>query len=170
MKPEELTSEQKHAIIVAAAEDKKANYVTSIDLTGKTLIADYFVICSGTSNIHIRAIADGIMEAMEKHGHRREMLEGYSEASWILLSYGDVIAHIMGETQRSYYGLEKLWDANAETPVPSEPAHEDDTFDVDDEVDEGDIEEIHDDFGEAEIDEEPIQQPYAEPETETETL
>jgi ribosome-associated protein len=113
LKPEELTSEQKHAIIVAAAEDKKANYVTSLDLRGRTVIADYFVICTGTSNIHIRAIADGIMEEMEKKGHRRELLEGYSEATWILLSYGDVITHIFAETQREYYNLEKLWSASA---------------------------------------------------------
>lgn len=109
MKPEELTSEQKHEIIIAAAEDKKANYITSIDLRGKTVIADYFVICSGTSNIHIRAIADGIMEEMEKKGHRRELVEGYSEATWVLLSYGDVIIHIMAEEQREFYNLEKLW-------------------------------------------------------------
>ena len=109
MKPKNLTSEEKHSIVIAAAEDKKANYITSLDLRGKTLIADYFVICSGTSNIHIRSIADGIMEAMEKHGHRQEMVEGYGEASWILLSYGDVIAHIMSETQRDYYKLERLW-------------------------------------------------------------
>lgn len=155
MKPEDLTSEEKHAIIVAAAEDKKANYITSIDLTGKTLIADYFVICSGTSNIHIRAIADGIMEEMEKHGHRREMLEGYSEASWILLSFGDVIAHIMGETQRSYYSLEKLWDPNAVMPPLTDDTLDEDDFDTDDEIDPEDIEEIHDDFGEAEITEAP---------------
>jgi len=115
LKPEKLTSEEKHTIIITAAEDKKANYTTSLDLRGKTLIADYFVICTGTSNIHIRSIADGIIEAMEQRGHRQETLEGYSEASWILLSYGDVIAHIMSETQRSYYKLERLWGVG-ETP------------------------------------------------------
>ncbi|HEY3330331.1 MAG TPA: ribosome silencing factor [Capsulimonadaceae bacterium] len=156
MKPENLTSEEKHAIIVAAAEDKKANYVTSMDLRGKTLIADYFVICSGTSNIHIRAIAEGIMEEMEKHGHRREMLEGWSEASWILLSYGDVIAHIMGESQREYYKLEKLWTAGP-ADAPEEPVVADEalaTFDdeADDEIEE-DFEHEPDEFGDAEIEE-----------------
>jgi ribosome-associated protein len=116
MKAEELDSTEKLKIVVDAAEDKKANYVSTLELRGKTLIADYFVICSGTSNIHIRSIADGIMEALEKHGHRQRKLEGYSEASWILLDYGDVIAHIMSEEQRDYYKLEKLWTA----PRPAE--------------------------------------------------
>jgi len=154
LNPEELTSEQKHAIIVEAAEDKKANYLTSIDLRGKTLIADYFVICSGTSNIHIRAIADGIMEAMEKHGHRREVLEGYGEATWVLLSYGDVVAHIMSETQRTYYGLETLWKQGDTPPKNAETVDPVASFDEsEEEILEEDIQEFHDDFGEAEIEE-----------------
>ena len=168
MKKENLTAAEKHAIIVAAAEDKKANYINSIDLSGKTLIADYFVIASGTSNIHIRAIAEGIMEEMEKHGHRREFLEGWSEASWILLSYGDVIAHIMSETQRDYYKLEKLWTAgpDAETPeptVPEFPAEPEFNDEEDDEIGE-DFEHEPDNFGEAEIDaEEPGGDPQSGP-------
>jgi len=147
LKPEKLTSEQKHTIVIEAAENKKANYVTSLDLRGKTLIADYFVICSGTSNIHIRSIADGIIEAMEAHGHRQELVEGYSEASWILLSYGDVIAHIMSETQRSFYKLERLWGAGdvetaADEPAPPvEPGFEDESgeaLDFDEEAEDED--------------------------------
>jgi ribosome-associated protein len=109
VKAANLTSEEKRDAIVAAAEDKKANYITALDLRGKTLIADFFIICSGTSNIHIRAIADGIVEALEKQGIRRHRIEGYSEAAWVLLDYGDVIVHIMSEEQRSFYGLETLW-------------------------------------------------------------
>jgi len=104
-----LSAEEKRDAIVAAAEDKKANYLTVIDLRGKTVIADFFVICSGTSNIHIRSIADGIMESLEKQGLRRRRIEGYSEAAWVLLDYADVIVHIMSETERDYYKLEKLW-------------------------------------------------------------
>lgn len=109
MKESTLTSEEKRDAIVAAAEDKKANYITEIDLRGKTLIADFFIICSGTSNIHIRAIADGIIEALEKQGTRQRRMEGYSEATWVLLDYGDLIVHVMSEEQRQFYGLEKLW-------------------------------------------------------------
>ncbi len=120
MKPQQLESEEKNQIVIEAAEDKKANYITSLDLRGKTLIADFFVICSGTSNVHIRSIADGIMEAMEKRGIRQNRLEGYSEASWILLDYGDVVAHIMSEGQRDYYKLEGLWGKQAVAAVQSQ--------------------------------------------------
>ena len=118
VKAQKLSSEEKRDIVVEAAEDKKANYITALDLRGKTLIADFFVICSGTSNIHIRSIADGIMEVMEKRGIRQRNLEGYSEASWVLLDYGDVVAHIMSEGQRDYYKLEGLWGSSQPSPVP----------------------------------------------------
>lgn len=104
---------------MAAADDKKANYITALDLRGKTLIADFFIICSGTSNIHIRSIADGVMESMEKQGIRQRRIEGYSEATWVLLDYGDAIVHVMSEEQRSFYGLEKLWTGQA--PPEREP-------------------------------------------------
>ena len=119
MKASELTSEERRDTIIAGAEDKKANYITSLDLRGKTLIADFFIICSGTSNIHIRSVADGIMEAMEKRGIRQRRIEGYSEATWVLLDYGDNIVHVMSEEQRSFYGLEKLW--TGEAPPEREP-------------------------------------------------
>ena len=109
MKPSKLTSEQKRDAIVEAADDKKANYVTEIDLRGKTVIADFFIICSGTSNIHIRAIADGIAESMDKIGVRKHRSEGYAEATWVVLDYGDVIVHVMSEEERDRYKLESLW-------------------------------------------------------------
>ena len=123
MKAQQLESEEKQAIIVAAAEDKKANYITTLDLRGKTLIADYFIICSGTSNVHIRSIADAVIEAMEQHGIRASALEGYSEGAWVLLSYGDVVVHIMSEERRTYYKLENLW-GKPEQIEPSESTRE----------------------------------------------
>jgi len=120
VKAQQLDSEARKQIIVDAAEDKKANYITTLDLRGKTIIADFFIICSGTSNVHIRSIADGIMEAMEKHGIRQSALEGYADGAWVLLDYGDVLAHIMSEEHRSFYKLEGLWGAAAS----SEPASE----------------------------------------------
>jgi len=151
MKESTLTSEERRDAITAAAEDKKANYITALDLRGKTVIADFFIICSGTSNIHIRSVADGIMESMEKRGIRQRRIEGYSEASWVLLDYGDNIVHVMSEEQRSFYGLEKLWTGQA--PPEREPdrlegmgvgefEEEDEDFDEDDlEDEEGEDEE-----------------------------
>ena len=135
MKESSMTSEQRRDAIVAAAEDKKANYITEIDLRGKTLIADFFIICSGTSNIHIRSVADGIVELLEKQGVRQRRMEGYSEATWILLDYGGVIVHVMSEEQRSFYGLEKLWTgaSSPAAPLNDEPVPLEDEDDMDEE-------------------------------------
>jgi len=139
LKPNKLTSEQKRDRMIAAADDKKANYVTEIDLRGKTLIADFFLICSGTSNIHIRSIADGIVEAMDKLGVRQHRSEGYSEATWIVLDYGDVIVHVMSEDERDRYKLESLWtrevraDETGQTVLGTSGAPEEDDDDDGDE-------------------------------------
>jgi ribosome-associated protein len=146
LKESTLTSEERRDAIVAAAEDKKANYITALDLRGKTLIADFFIICSGTSNIHIRSIADGVMESMEKQGIRQRRIEGYSEATWVLLDYGDAIVHVMSEEQRSFYGLEKLWTGQAP------PAREPDRLEGMG-IGEFEEDEMDDDYDEEELDE-----------------
>jgi ribosome-associated protein len=118
LKAQLTDSEEKKKVIVEAAEDKKANYVTTLDLRGKTLIADYFIICTGTSNVHIRSIADGIIEVMEKYGIRANAMEGYAEGAWVLLDYGDIVTHIMSESHRSFYKLEGLWSGKEEKTLP----------------------------------------------------
>jgi ribosome-associated protein len=110
-----MTSEAKRDKIVDAADNKKANYVTVIDLRGKTLIADFFIICSGTSNIHIRSVADGILEALEEEGVRAHRTEGFAEGTWIVLDYGDSIVHVMSEDERNRYKLENLWTREVKT-------------------------------------------------------
>jgi ribosome-associated protein len=110
-----MTSEAKRDKIVDAADSKKANYVTVIDLRGKTLIADFFIICSGTSNIHIRSVADGILEALEEVGVRAHRTEGFAEGTWIVLDYGDSIVHVMSEDERNRYKIENLWTREIKT-------------------------------------------------------
>ncbi len=171
MKESQLTSDERRDAIVAAAEDKKANYITALDLRGKTLIADFFIICSGTSNIHIRSIADGVMESMEKQGIRQRRIEGYSEATWVLLDYGDAIVHVMSEEQRSFYGLEKLWTGQA--PPAREPDRlegmgvgefEEDEMD-DDDYDELDADELDEDEDseDEELEDAAVDEPRGEP-------
>ncbi|MEN3001276.1 MAG: ribosome silencing factor [Armatimonadota bacterium] len=104
-----MTTEQKLEAVIRAAEDAKAERINTLDLRGKTLIADYFVVCSGNSDVHIRSIADKIQESLRELGERAERVEGYREATWVLLDYGDVIAHVMRQEQRDYYGLETFW-------------------------------------------------------------
>jgi ribosome-associated protein len=104
-----MTTEQKLQAVIRAAEDAKAERINTLDLRGKTLIADYFVVCSGNSDVHIRSIADKIQDALSEQGERAARVEGYREATWVLLDYGDVIAHVMRQEQRDYYGLETFW-------------------------------------------------------------
>ena len=98
---------------VAATEDKKALDVVLLDLRQAAGFADYFLICSGGNARQIRAIADGIMEALAEDGAKPAHVEGYERSEWILLDYFDFIVHIFARETRLFYGLERLW-GNAE--------------------------------------------------------
>lgn len=104
-----MTTEQKRQMVLNAAEDAKAERINALDLHGKTLIADYFIVCSGNSDVHIRSIADKIQDALREQGERALRVEGYREATWVLLDYGDVVVHIMREEARQHYRLEAFW-------------------------------------------------------------
>ena len=80
-----------------------------IGLHERTLIADYFIVCSGTSNIHIRSIADGLVIDGKKEGIRKDGVEGYAEAKWVLVDYGDIVIHIFAPEEREFYDIESLW-------------------------------------------------------------
>lgn len=98
-------------IVRDAALDKKAEDVITIDVTGRTILADTFILATGRSKIQTRAIADAITEAAEAGGHRVTRMEGYSDGTWILMDLGHVIAHIFTPEQRQFYNLERLWSA-----------------------------------------------------------
>lgn len=104
LKPNELTDK-----IVKVLDDKKARDISVINIEGITTIADYFVICSGTSTTHIKTLADEIEEKMKEEGIKPLNKEGYNSARWILVDYGDVVVHIFHEEDRSHYNLERLW-------------------------------------------------------------
>lgn len=82
-------------------------------------MADYFVICSGTSNTHIKALADTLALDGKQEGIQKEHVEGYAGAKWILVDYGDIIVHIFAAEEREYYDIESLW---RETSVKLESA------------------------------------------------
>ncbi|HST88422.1 MAG TPA: ribosome silencing factor [Ktedonobacterales bacterium] len=95
--------------IVDVAADKKAADVTMIDIRELSVIADYFVICTGANRRQIQAIASAIDDKMgELHVSTRGR-EGNAEGGWVLLDYGDVIVHIFGPMEREFYRLERLW-------------------------------------------------------------
>ncbi len=96
--------------IIKYLEDKKAINIKTIDIKAKTTIADYFIIASGTSSTHIKALADNIEEELKKQNIYPNKIEGYNSAAWILMDYQDVIVHIFTEEQRQNYNLEDLWE------------------------------------------------------------
>lgn len=94
---------------VEILEGKKARDLDVVDISGVSILADYFIICSGTSTTHIRTLADELELKMTEAGCNLSHKEGYDSARWILLDFGDVIVHIFHEEDRSFYKLERLW-------------------------------------------------------------
>ena len=90
-----------------------------IDVAGKTIIADKFIIVTGRSKVQTRAIADGITEKIKAAGMRVGRLEGYSEGTWILIDLGDIVVHVFTPDQRAFYNLERLWAPASERQAQS---------------------------------------------------
>ena len=96
--------------IVDAVESKKAENIVLLDLRPDAIIADFFVICTGNSDRQIKALADGVREALkEKYSRLPTSVEGEGQSGWVLMDYGDVLVHIFGEEQREFYDLEGFW-------------------------------------------------------------
>jgi ribosome-associated protein len=106
-------------IVRAAALDKKAEDLTEIDVAGRTIIADKFVIITGRSKIQTRSIADSISEKIEEHGFRVARVEGYADGNWILIDLGNVVVHVFTPEQRAFYNLERLWASGKEPQAQS---------------------------------------------------
>lgn len=104
-----MNSKEAVNVIVEALEGKKARATQVISVEELTSLADYFVICSGTSNTHMKTLVDEVQEKMKEKGQLHKRLEGYNSAKWILLDYGDVVVHVMSEDDRDFYNLERLW-------------------------------------------------------------
>lgn len=113
-----------HAI--DAALEKKAHDITILDMNTVSGVADYFVVCSGDSDLQVKAIVEGIAdriktECQERPWHR----EGYQHRQWVLLDYVDVVVHVFTEEKRAFYDLERLWgDAPAEHIPDDAPSSE----------------------------------------------
>ena len=103
-----MTSQDTLELIRNAADDMKAERIEVLDVRAKTSIADYFIVCSGTSDRHVDAIADRVSEKLVEQKLKPLRTEG-ERSGWILQDYGDVILHVMKEEQRQFYDLESLW-------------------------------------------------------------
>ena len=103
------TTEEMSRAIAEAASNKKARDIVILDMTKLTMATDYFIICSATSTTQVKGIADNIEDELAEKGVFFTHKEGYREGNWILLDYGDCVAHIFIDEDRQFYNLERLW-------------------------------------------------------------
>lgn len=110
---------EKLAAMRAAMEEKKGEDVVVLELSGKSLMADYFVICTANSRPQINAIVDAVREKFRDEDLRKPIIEGVDQSKWVLLDAGDVIGHVFAPEERAFYNLEGFWaKAPAIAPEP----------------------------------------------------
>lgn len=96
-------------IACKAIDDKKGQDIKVIDIHNVSVIADYFVIASGTNSNQVQAIVNNVEEQLGRAGFEAKQIEGNRNSSWILMDYGDVIVHVFDEENRLFYDLERIW-------------------------------------------------------------
>ena len=111
-----MTTQEKLQIILDAADELKAEQIETLDVKSKTSVADYFVVCTGTSDRHVESIADRVAEHLMAHKIKPFRTDGEG-TGWVLQDYGDIFLHVMREEQRQFYDLETLW--NRMPPDPT---------------------------------------------------
>lgn len=109
-----MQAEALRDLVVAALEDVKAVDTKVLDVRGKTAITDFMIIATGTSDRHVKALADNALKEARDAGVRPLGVEGERSAEWILLDLNDVVVHVMLRDVRDFYNLEKLWSVDAE--------------------------------------------------------
>ena len=106
-------------LVREAIEEIKGLDAKYIDVRELTTITDYMVVCTGTSNRHVKSIADNIIRRAKEAGYRPLGVEGLDTGEWALVDLGDIVAHVMQVQARAFYQLEKLWDVPPPEPAPA---------------------------------------------------
>lgn len=88
---------------------KKAEDVRLINVSDLTIIAEYFIIASGRSDVHVKSLSDEIQKYLFERGKTPLRVEGYREGRWVVLDFGDLLVHVFHKKEREFYGLERLW-------------------------------------------------------------
>ncbi len=104
-----MNSEQLSDLVIEALEDVKAKDIVKLDVRKLTTVTDYMIVASGTSNRHVKALADAVAEKSSEAGHRPIGIEGTEGSEWVLLDLQDTLVHVMLPRVREFYNLEKLW-------------------------------------------------------------
>ena len=116
-----LTPEQIAAIAAHALEEKKAKDVKILKTAEQTVLADYFVICNGSSTPHIKALVDEVDKELSEAGEPPIRREGLRSDIWVLMDFGCVIVHVFTDEARKFYNLERLWSDSEEVALSSLP-------------------------------------------------
>jgi ribosome-associated protein len=104
-----MNSEQLSDLAVEALEEVKAKDIAKLDVRNLTSVTDFMIVASGTSNRHVKALADAVADKAREAGHRPTGIEGTEGSEWILLDLQDTLVHVMLPRVREFYNLEKLW-------------------------------------------------------------
>ncbi|HVY18622.1 MAG TPA: ribosome silencing factor [Bauldia sp.] len=107
----ELAAAAAIKVVLASLEDSKGEEIASINITGKSSLADYMVVASGRSARHVAAIADRLVSDLKDAGSRDVRVEGLKGGDWVLIDAGDIIVHVFRPEVRAFYNLEKMWRA-----------------------------------------------------------
>lgn len=102
-------SKEMAKLAISGLEEKKANDIKILDISDVSVLADYFIIASGSNRNQVQAMADEVEERLYKAGYEQKQIEGYQTANWILMDYQDIIVHIFDEENRLFYDLERIW-------------------------------------------------------------
>ena len=104
-----ISTKEVAARAVAALEDKKGIDIRILKIADVTTLADYFVICTGSSNTHVNALCDSVEASMDAVGEPLVSREGHRSGTWVLLDFGSVVIHVFTDETRKFYDLERLW-------------------------------------------------------------
>lgn len=107
-----MQTEELLDIVTTTLDDNKGRSIKVINVRGKTSVTDYMVIATGTSERHLKALSDHVVEEVKKQAFKPLGVEGERSGEWVLLDLGDVIVHVMTAQTREFYQLEKLWEAD----------------------------------------------------------
>ncbi|WP_102868097.1 ribosome silencing factor [Pseudovibrio exalbescens] len=103
--------------ILKSLDDSKAEDIVSLDLAGKTSVADYMVVASGRSHRHVGAVTDHLLRDLKDAGYGNARVEGLPHCDWVLVDIGDAIIHIFRPEVRGFYNVEKMWSTETTTPT-----------------------------------------------------
>ena len=104
-----------HQMVLTSLDDDLAQNIVTINLSGKSALADHMVVATGRSKRHVSALADHLLRKLKENGEKNIRTEGQKTGDWVLVDAGDVVVHIFREEVRAFYGIAKMWATDAET-------------------------------------------------------